>query len=428
MKKLLISALSCLMIISVFSSCEKKQNEEPKPNDKKTGFTIDIANVTVSSANVTFTPINMEVTYIYGLLPTEQYNEDSILAAYNKDFLEKTIKEYSEFFQVNVYYADLFTVGVKEEKYEGLTPETDYTVVALGIDTLTFEISAPITTKTFRTLKWETTGEMNIQVSSVEAGQALVSVTPSNPNITYVYDVVPTQDFDEQSLKTRYTKAFFDDIIEYYSYVYDEPIYYGDIFYKGAEKELFKDLTPETDYTVFAVGVDTVSFLLSTPIATATFRTLPWEKKGEKSIEMLHLTFMDHVADYGWWQLFGSSAWDNGNFYYLTVSPNEASTVTGTYTLEDMDLDYTYLRYYSVIGNDTTHQDITFLDGTFNVTATETGATMDAEVKGNDGYIYTLHVVGTPGDDEEEFAPARRNVTVRRSKALGVKKAKFQKH
>ena len=210
MKKLLISALSCLMIISVFSSCEKKQNEEPKPNDKKTGFTIDIANVTVSSANVTFTPINMEVTYIYGLLPTEQYNEDSILAAYNKDFLEKTIKEYSEYFQVNVYYADLFTVGVKEEKYEGLTPETDYTVVALGIDTITFEISAPITTKTFRTLKWETTGEMNIQVSSVEAGQALVSVTPSNPNITYVYDVVPTQDFDEQSLKTRYTKAFFD--------------------------------------------------------------------------------------------------------------------------------------------------------------------------------------------------------------------------
>jgi hypothetical protein len=52
---------------------------------------------------------------------------------------------------------------------------------------------------------------------------------------------------------------------------------------------------------------------------------------------------------------------------------------------------------------------------------------MEAIAVGDDGYQYTIHATAILKENGN-YAPARRHVTVRRSKALGVKKAKFQKH
>ena len=116
------------------------------------------------------------------------------------------------------------------------------------------------------------------------------------------------------------------------------------------------------------------------------------------------------------------------DYIFISVSPLITETVTGTYTVEDMDPDYTLLSYYTVNGNDTTVSAyVDFVEGEFTVTETKTGATMEAVTVGSDGYQYTIHATAILKENGN-YAPARRHMTVRRSKALGVKKAKFQKH
>ena len=260
-----------------------------------------------------------------------------------------------------------------------------------------------------------------IEVSDIDATNATVTVTPTDPAITYLFSAVPTSEYNEDSITSRYNKAFFDDILDFYAY-FGETIHYADLFYTGKDVQHLNDLQQETAYTVFAVGVDTVSFELSTPVVTTTFRTLKWVKKGAKELSFDDVDFMDAVDNYGWWQMLGYSISDESHFYYLTVSPEETNTVSGNYTMEDMDTDYTYLRYYTVANGDTTYQHISFIDGLFEVKETETGAEMYAVVNGSDGYEYTLNVVGTYSEDEEDYAPARRRVAVKRNRAVGVKK------
>lgn len=264
-----------------------------------------------------------------------------------------------------------------------------------------------------------------IEVSELEATSVNITVTPEDPATTYVYNVVPTAEYKEDSITSRYTKAFFDDIIDFYAY-YDMNLYYADLFYCGKDEQTINDLEPETDYTVFAVGIDTVTFKLSTPVVTRTFRTAKWVKKGDKELTFSNVLYTNAVEVEGWWQLYGTSAMNNGTFYFLTVSPSETETVAGTYSMEDMDLDYTYMTHYTVTPTDTISKNISFLEGVFDVKETADGADMEAIVVGSDGYEYTLHVTGILDEDDEDYyedyAPARRKVAVRRNKAVGVKK------
>ncbi len=442
MKKILIFAFASLMIVSVFTSCKDKKDDptpsesEQKPADETqtASFNIEITDISLFGATVTFTPADESVTYVYGVIAASRFNEDSIKGQYTKEYVDGAIEYYSKQLHREVYYRELFSQGVKTYTYDYLTPETDYVAVALGIDTVSFDVTTPVVTKPFRTLKHEMSGEIAIEVSDINAIGATVTVTPSNFGITYVYSVVPTAEYDESSLETHFTKAFFDNYIQFYAY-YGETVYYGDLLYKGKEVRTFNDLTPETDYTVYAVGIDTVSFLMSTPIASKTFRTAKWEKLGEKELSFKDVKFDNQVSGKGWWQLYGYSETIDNAFYYLTVSPMETDNVAGNYTMEDMDLDWTYMVDGTIIGNDTTYNGmISFVDGLFEVKETETGAEMDAIVNGSDGYEYTLHVTGILAVDEDDYnwAPTRRKasarkVTVKRNKAVGIKKLNFPK-
>lgn len=423
MKKFLFSAISCLLIISVFTSCEKKpQKDEPTtPAITKAGFNIDIKDITATGATVTFTPSDEHITYIFGKLPADQFNKDSILAEYTQEFFEEYIANMSAYYKMNVYYSNILTVGVKEFTYNDLTPATDYVAIALGIDTLTFEYTSELVTKPFRTSNYEMKGELAISVSDIGPAEAVVAVTPSNPATTYVFSVVPTAEYNEAELKARYTKAFFDDIIEYYLYE-GKIYYYGDLFYIGKEVRLFNNLEPATDYTAFAVGVDTATFMLSTPIASASFKTPQWEKIGEKEISFTDVKYDNYVTQAGWWQLYGESETTDNTFYFVSVSPIETDVVAGNYTMDDMDTDFTFLQYCTISGNDTTVKNISFIEGLFEMKETETGVELDAVVNGSDGYEYTLYIEALADAEESDYAPARRRVAVRRNRAIGLKK------
>ena len=91
------------------------------------------------------------------------------------------------------------------------------------------------------------------------------------------------------------------------------------------------------------------------------------------------LKYVDHVADQGWWQLYGS----NADGYSVTFSPVSTTTAAGTYDMSVMDTDYTYLSDGTSI--------IDFTAGTIVLSFDASGvAHLSANMTGNDGNTYVI--------------------------------------
>ena len=92
------------------------------------------------------------------------------------------------------------------------------------------------------------------------------------------------------------------------------------------------------------------------------------------------LKYVDHVADAGWWQLYGS----NADGYSVTFSNDAAvTTAAGTYDMSVMDPSYTKL-------SDGTNT-ITFTAGTIVLSFDANGkAQLTANVTGSDGNTYVI--------------------------------------
>lgn len=104
------------------------------------------------------------------------------------------------------------------------------------------------------------------------------------------------------------------------------------------------------------------------------------------------LRYDDYVATDGWWQIYGSN-----EQYIVSISNLSTTQAEGTYTIEDLDPDYTYLSIIN--GIDTT--DISFVDGSITLSVdAQTGAvTVAGTLVGNDGKSYNLnlqYIVPTP--------------------------------
>lgn len=283
-----------------------------------------------------------------------------------------------------------------------------------------------------------------LEYTDVTATQATVSVKPADPAMTYYFDIVQSAIYHPDTVVSPYTKEYLDALIEYYSdYGYDISGYV-DFFSMGNDSYDYENLTPDTEYTIFAFGFDTTTFKVCTPVETRTFRTDKMEIKGQKELTFTDIEFVNAVKDEGWWQIMGDTKAVNNKFMFISVSPKYAETVTGTYTMADMDTRFTLLADYTINGNDTVVDAyIDFVTGVFEVTETDAGATMEAVVVGNDGYQYTIHANGIlkerdledEGDEDDEwvYAPARRksaarihavrrNKGIRLNKTFGLKK------
>ena len=104
------------------------------------------------------------------------------------------------------------------------------------------------------------------------------------------------------------------------------------------------------------------------------------------------LRYEDYVATDGWWQIFGSD-----EHYAVSVSNVSTTQAEGTYTIADLDADYTYLAIFN--GTDTT--EISFVDGsvTLSIDAQTGNVTVAGTLVGNDGKSYNLNlqfIVPTP--------------------------------
>jgi len=428
MKKLLISALSCLMMVSVFSSCEKKQNDGPDSTKKY--FNIVCSNVEDLSAQVTVTPTDMSLTYLFGVMQSADFNSDTITSRLTKEFFDAMLKSYEKVYNQKFYYADLLRIGKTELTFDDLEPKTEYTAFAVALDTVSFKLVTSVETVAFKTLELTIRGKKEITFDELEYvdyvqkdgwwqifGESSVknnqfyylTVSPVKTNKAEGTYTLEDMDLDYTFLR-RYTLNGNDTTVEQIQFI------------SGAFE--LKETAEGASLEAVVVGKDGYQYTIH---ATGVLYSDEIEIIGEKELVFTDIDFVNAVETEGWWQIMGDSKAVDNQFVFISVSPIYTETVTGSYTMEDMDETFTLLAYYTINGNDTiVDAYVDFVEGEFNVTETETGATMEAVAIGNDGYQYTIKATAIL-QEREENAPARRRVTVSRRKAAGLKKAKFQK-
>lgn len=97
------------------------------------------------------------------------------------------------------------------------------------------------------------------------------------------------------------------------------------------------------------------------------------------------LLWTDATATYGFWQIMG----ENDSYWFSLSNAGEIAAAAGTYTVTDLDPDYSYISLYGA----TDTVDVAFVDGSVTVAISEEGiVTVNGTLVGADGnnYIFNL--------------------------------------
>ena len=93
--------------------------------------------------------------------------------------------------------------------------------------------------------------------------------------------------------------------------------------------------------------------------------------------------YTDYVAQAGWWQFMAEN-----DVYSISISNISTTQAAGTYTIADLDADYTYIEIKA------TETEIHFVDGSFVLTEGEDGSrTIEGVMTGDDDNIYNIKLV-----------------------------------
>lgn len=266
-------------------------------------------------------------------------------------------------------------------------------------------------------------GNFKIAIGDVEATAAEVAVTPSDENAYYYLAVYDNSLFETYTYEDAF--ANFKEEMEYYVENYgvtiDDLVEYGYVE-KGAVDYNYSGLSPEKEYIVLVAQIDE-NFNMVGDFVTKTFTTPKTEKTGEKTITLTEGVCDDHCADYGWWQLMIADA---DTTVYLSISPLEATQLAGTWTIDDMDGEYTFIYDLEVGATKSAFV-------TFNATTTAENGIFHLTGKGlaSNGIEYTLDLTGevTTSNDAPAAAPkkariAKNVMTLQAAEHVAVKSLK----
>lgn len=201
-------------------------------------------------------------------------------------------------------------------------------------------VAAALVAFSFASCEGGSSKGFKIAVSDIEATTAVVAVVPSDTTAYYYLAVYDNSIFEEHKYEDAF--EYFQERMKYYVETYQVDIatlaQYGYVEQGSVEYE-YTGLSPETEYIVLVAQIDD-QFNMVGEFATKTFKTteIHVEKTENIAIEGAKLT--DKCADQGWWQL---QAYTADSMMYFTFSPMEANELAGTYTLDDMDEDYTLI-------------------------------------------------------------------------------------
>ena len=185
-----------------------------------------------------------------------------------------------------------------------------------------------------------------INVDSITAASALVTVTPSDTNVLYYFDLLSQDVYEDEyegnaiEVANDLINWIIESVEEYQDYGYDVEVV--DWLSRGVDEYNFSGLSPETNYVVFAFRVDTATNTLAGNVFHAEFTTHP--------VEFVDLSFELANTDTAIW--FVPNVDDTEYFAtYVEVDTLQAYGITATEYFEDMISYYgEYIEYFTMSG------------------------------------------------------------------------------
>ena len=425
MKKFFAFVAASLMLFS-FASCDKKGGNDPEPEVKN--FEIQVSNVEAKSVSVKVVPADVNVTYYWDIFVASEAAKmtDAQIAEAFKENFDEVIAYYAQY-GYTLTYDSLLVKGENSYDFSKLEPNTEYVVVALELDE---NIAAKGTSvrKTFKTLEEKedpVPADMtfNIAVDSITFSGAYIAVTPSNNEATYYWSIYKSEaiaGLPDAQLCAGF-KSEIEETIEYYGYFgYDLTI--EDFLSKGPDAYKYNSLEANTAYTVVAVAMGSLGTCAGA-VAKYNFETPELVAESTEDITIENAKMTDACDAYGWWQMMAINA---DSTFYLTVSPEEAATVEGSYTIDDMDADYTYVLLDKKDQYKFAKLDVEVAVDGENFTFTGTGIALNAvEYHFNISGIVEVSQASAAPARAAKKAPAAKSLKAIKKGNLAAKKNKF---
>ena len=226
---------------------------------------LDIEGTTSDTLTATVTASTDEAAYYVGCITAEQFGAD-----YGLSYISNLYGNLTE--------EDL-NFGTQTLTFEGLTPETEYYVIAFGYDAETGEATTDLVYKNERTMPVATLGEVfTVAVNDIEWRNAQISVATEYTG-TYIYGILTAAKFAEyadaaaifEARKAGWenTASYYEDTTWQEMMVYD--LVSGNKNFDASEE--ITSLTWGESYVFYSLGV-TAEGDIDTALTVAEFSTL----------------------------------------------------------------------------------------------------------------------------------------------------------
>lgn len=386
---------------------------------------ITVENITSTTADVTITPTDNNVTYYWTVWSAEVY-DDVVNGAYAQyginsaeDYLAYELSYYLSQYAAYGYTIDDFvSVGVDTYSFTKFDPETDYVVVAAQVDA-SGNVIGEVLVENFTT-EAAAESENVITITYDDAtGTLNITTTNNDPYFFYIETLAGYDEYQSSYLPEAVAAELQDwiETIESIGAYYD--VYLEDYVFSGDQSFSLEDFGIEEDGDYIAMAVPYAG-MINGEATSCIFNYVAPEVEISKTV---NVTIVDSewdetaFATSGWWQVLGAESTDT--LYYVSLSNDYATQIAGTYVKEDMDMSYSYI-YDFVDGNGK----VSLSDVTVTITADATspiGYAITAVLVGKNGIQYNLTFTWTPTALKNVDAAAKAAKAIKNGQLVIIK-------
>lgn len=281
--------------VSVALSCDKVQTKTPEHNpdlpEEPAAFKIKVSDITTWSTKLEITPLDGTVPYYYGVISKKDYEAlktDEALINSSIEHLQEVASLYGT--DYTAIAKSKSSAGAVSVVKDGLASETDYFAYAFAFNDDYLGGNSLVKTAFHTETVQRVECSFSIDITNVGAASAIISVNPTNNECYYFCDFVTAEEYDKYGGDDGIIQANAELIrsaIQIYEMAgYDKSV--TDFLEKGNYRYECTKLEAETDYVVFAFGMDP-SCKGTTDVTKKTFTTT---SEGQSS-----LTFTSDLYD-----------------------------------------------------------------------------------------------------------------------------------
>lgn len=294
---------------------EGKEEEEPVEHED---LEVEIKEVLETSVVFDVTPLDKSMTYTVMSIPKEMNDElgddkqlvDEIMNFY----IEAAVAEQISLEEYFEKYGVLTHGDVKSGKIDALKPDTEYVLLAFGLNTsgdlLSEMYRIPFQTKAFEMTDVTFSFELKIDGPDIE-----MTVTPSKDDVPYFSGVLAAEEYDAESM-SDYAQAQVDMYISLLTGL-------GGLSLKDALDKILvsgpytfdTELKAESEYYAYSIAVNTSGYVCSIPSVEKFVTGSVSGSDNEISIELSYIN-LDKV-DY-------TITTTNDDQYFFTVKEKSA--------------------------------------------------------------------------------------------------------